>query len=104
MCEKALSLLGLARRAGKISTGHDAASASIVRNTAKLCIVSLDGSERLKREFAHSCTYNNKNIPIVFAPHSSKALSDAIGIKASVITVDDEGFAKRIKQLYENEQ
>lgn len=99
MYKKALSLLGIARRAGKLSTGHDAAVSSIVKNSAKLCIVSSDASDRLKKEFSHSCTFGGKNIPVIFANFTATELSAAIGIKAAVITVDDEGFAKKIQQL-----
>lgn len=104
MYDKALSLLGIARRAGKLSTGHDAAVSSVVKDAAKLCIVCCDASDRLKREFSHSCTFRGKNIPVIFAPFTSAELSGAIGIKAAVITVDDEGFAKRIKQLCSEQQ
>ena len=60
--EKILSLLGLARRAGRVSLGHDAAIGSVVKNKAKLCVLSSDASERLKNEFLHAASYENKNI------------------------------------------
>lgn len=104
MYDKVLSLLGIARRAGKLSTGHDAAVSSIVKDSAKLRIVSSDASQRLKREISHSCTFGNKDIPVILADFTGADLSAAIGIKAAVITVDDEGFAKRIRQLYGSEQ
>ncbi len=100
MNDKFLSLLGMARRSGKLSLGHDAAINAIVKNRARLCVMSCDGSERLKREFDHACTFENKNIPLLITDYSLKELSMAIGSKAAVITVDDDGFAKALTERY----
>ena len=100
MNDKFLSLLGMARRSGKLSLGHDASVASIVRNKAKLCVVSSEGSERLKKEMQHACKYEDKDIPLLISDYSILTLSSAIGSKAAVITVDDEGFAKALIQRY----
>lgn len=90
----------MAIRAGKLSLGHDAAIGSIVRNRARLCIVSCEGSERLKNEMSHACTYEEKNIPLLITDYTILTLSSAIGSKAAVMTVDDEGFAKALIQRY----
>lgn len=99
MNDKILSLLGIARRAGKLSCGHDAAVQSIVQNKAKLCLCCADSSERLKREMSHSCGYQGKNIPFFETKYLIEELSKAIGTKAAVITIDDEGFSKKIGPL-----
>ena len=101
MKSKTLSLLGLARRAGKLAPGHDAAIESIVKNKASLCVLCLDASERLKREMKHACCYDNKNIPVVEADFEAKELSSAIGTKAAVVAVNDEGFSKKLLTLFE---
>ena len=100
MNDKFLSLLGMARRSGKLSLGHDAAIASIVRNRAKLCVMSYEGSERLKKEMQHACTFEEKDIPLLISDYSILELSAAIGSKAAVMTVDEEGFAKALIQRY----
>ncbi len=100
MNDKFLSLLGMARRSGKMSLGHDAAINAIVKNKAKLCVMSSDGSERLKREMHHACTFNNKNIPLLITDYTLSELSVAIGSKAAVLTVDDEGFGKALTERY----
>ena len=102
MNDKFLSLLGMARRSGKLSTGHDAVISSVVKNRAQLVIVSSEGSERLKKEISHACTYGGKNIPVLFTHYTTGELSKAIGIKAAVISVDDEGFAKAAADKYTN--
>lgn len=101
MNEKILSLFGLARRAGMLSPGHDAAIESIVKNKAKLCVLCDDASERLEREMKHACSFENKNIPVLKADFKMNELSKAIGTKAAVITINDEGFSKRLSALFE---
>jgi ribosomal protein L7Ae-like RNA K-turn-binding protein len=90
----------MARRGGKLSLGHDAAISSIVKNKAKLCIISSEGSDRLKREMLHACNFENKNIPVIITKYETLTLSKAIGSKAAVMTVDDEGFAKALQEKY----
>ena len=100
MNDRFLNLLGMARRGGKLSLGHEAAISSIVKNKAKLCIISSEGSDRLKKEMAHACSFENKNIPVLITKYETLTLSKAIGSKAAVITVDDEGFSKALQQKY----
>lgn len=100
MNDKFLSLLGMARRSGRVSLGHDAVIGSIVRNKAKLCVMSAEASERLQREIQHACSYENKNIPLIITKYSLLELSSAVGSKVAVISVDDEGFAKALEKKY----
>lgn len=100
MNDKFLSLLGMARRSGKLSLGHDAAISSIVKNRAKLCVISCEGSDRLKNEMSHACTFEGKNISILITKYKTAELSNAVGSKAAVMTVDDEGFAKALNERY----
>ena len=101
MNEKILSFLGLARRAGRLAPGHDAAIESIVKNKAKLCVLCFDASERLEREIRHACSYGGKNIPVIKSGFSAGELSKAIGTKAAVVSVNDEGFSKKLLSMFE---
>ena len=103
MNEKILSLFGLARRAGKLAPGHDAVIESVVKNKAKLCVLCVDASERLERDIKHACSYENKNIPVLKANFDMKTLSKAIGTKAAVISINDEGFAKKLLSMFEQD-
>ncbi len=102
MNDKFLSLLGMARRSGKLSLGHDAAISAIVKNKAKLCVMSSEASDRLQKEMKHACTFENKNIPLLITEYTTLELSSAIGSKAAVITVDDEGFGKALTERYQD--
>lgn len=101
--QKALSLLGMARRAGRLSLGHDASVEAIVKNRAMLCLCCSDASERLQRELQHACSYGSKAIRFLPLPFPMETLSKAIGSKAAVVTVNDPGFAARIEALLQGE-
>jgi len=91
--QKFTGLLGLARKAGKLSVGHFAAKNSVKNKTAFLCILACDASKRLKDEFAGLC---ESSVPLIETPFTVEQFKTIIGLKAAVITVDDEGFVKKL--------
>ncbi len=95
---KFYNMLGLARRAGKIGWGHDAAIDAIKHSKAHLCVLTSDASERLKNEFRRECTFIGRNVPITEIEKTMEDMKKIIGVKAAVLTVNDEGFAKNLKQ------
>lgn len=99
MNDKFLSLLGMARRAGKLSLGHDAAKSSVVSGKARLCILSADTSERLKNEFKGLSESDTYSVPVIITDCTMFELGHAVGSKAGVITVNDQGFAQRLERL-----
>ncbi len=101
--DKLLSLLGLCRRANKLSLGHDACIQAITRRTAKLCIICSDASERLKKEFERETDFDKRNITLITLPYTQQDIKKAAGKPARVLTVNDEGFAQAILRLAENQ-
>lgn len=101
---KFMSLLGMCRRAGKLSCGHDAAVDSIRSKTAKLCILTGDSSERLKKEMQFKVEHFCNDIPIVEIEKTMDETGHAVGLKSAVLTVNDAGFAKSLTMLLANEQ
>jgi len=97
MNDELLGLLGIARRASRLSLGHDAAVASINKGKARLCLIASDASERLEKEFNH--VLENKKIQLIRHGYSMDELNYAIGSRAGVMTVDDDGFAQRISDI-----
>lgn len=104
MNDRLLSLLGIARRAGRLSVGHDASVEAIVKNKAELCVLCADASERLKKEMRHACTYKGKNVACLILDCDILTLSKAIGTKAAVLSVNDKGFAEKIASLHNEQQ
>ena len=64
---KVLSMLGLARRAGKLSMGHDTALSAVLDYKAQMIIFAGDTSERLRKEFEVLMQKKKISIP-VFVP------------------------------------
>lgn len=94
MSEKRLKgLLGLCRRAGKMSLGHDATVAQIKKRKAILAVCCKDSSERLIREIRDECSFGGRNVTFITADITSDEIYFYIGAKPKVFTVDDKGFA-----------
>lgn len=99
MNDKFLNMLGLARRAGKLSPGHDASFESIQKGKAYACFLCCDASDRLKEEFDRTTKYEGRNIPLIQTEYLAEDLYAATGKKAAVFTINDEGFANTLIKL-----
>ena len=97
MNERILSYLGLARKANRVSLGHDASLASVLTGKALLVLLAQDVSDRLRREFSRAVS--DRNIQIINLPIPMTELGRAVGSKAGVLTINDAGFADRLKTI-----
>lgn len=89
-------LLGLARRAGKISFGTESSEDTIKRGKAKLVLIAKDSSDRTKKNFEQLASI--KNVPIRITG-TIEELSQSIGqINKAVVVIKDENFAREIKK------
>ena len=96
---KLLSLLGMCRRARMLSCGHDAAIGSLRSKSAKLCLLSSDASERLRKEIEREANFEGREIPVRELLSDMNEIGRATGLKSAVVTVNDEGFAKSMLGL-----
>lgn len=96
---KLLSLLGMCRRAGKLSCGHDAAVGSVRSKSAKLCLLSSDASQRLIKEIEREASFEGREIPVRALYSGMEEIGRVTGLKSAVVTVNDEGFAKTMLGL-----
>lgn len=97
LSKKYMSMLGMARRAGKLSMGHDMALKAIKEKKAKLVIFSADISPRLIGEFERVCGENQ--ISCLKIEETINDIHMLLGYKAGVITVNDDNFSNRIEEL-----
>lgn len=91
---KALSMIGLATKAGKTASGEFCTEKEIKTGKARLVIVALDASDNTKKKFRNMCEFYK--VPMIcFADKDT--LGHAMGkeFRAS-LAVLDEGFAKGI--------
>lgn len=97
-------MLGMARRAGKLSMGHDMVEKSIKSKKAKMLIFASDVSQRLVNELTQTANRFIDSLPIFVIDEAIEQLHISLGYKAGVITVDDENFSKRIIELINQEE
>ena len=97
MNDKATSLLGMARRAGKLEAGFERCATAVKSGKAKLVIVCADISDKTKKEMNFLC--NKQNVQIIQTTFTLSQLSAAIGFKAGICAVCEQGFANRLTTL-----
>lgn len=98
MNNKALSMLGIATKAGKTVTGEFSTEKAVKEGSAYLVVVAGDASDNTKKKFRNMCDYYQVAIK-VFADKNS--LGNACGkeFRAS-LAVTDEGLANAVvKQI-----
>lgn len=104
MNKKYLSMLGLARRAGKVAMGHDTVCDAIRKRKAKLLVLSADSAQRLEEELGR---LSDRFCPALVCVRISETMDEihhALGYRAGVIAVNDNNFANRIIELIEQEE
>lgn len=94
-----LSLLGICRKAGRLSCGHDGAVGSVRSGSARLCLLSSDSSQRLRKEIEREAKYDGRDIPVAVLFSTMDEIRHACGLKSAVVTVNDEGFARSMLGL-----
>lgn len=99
MNHKLLSLLGLARRAGKLEAGFDAAAISAREKKACLLLASRDISDKTYHNLCYEA--ERANIPVSRLDFDRETVGNACGTKAGVLAVTDPGFGKALMKLLE---
>ena len=94
---KALGLIGLSAKAGKVESGADAVEEIIKKRKAKLVIVSEDAAERTKKNFEFLCAKFN----ILYIVYGNKDdLSKTIGkSNKAVIGIKEQNLAEEIYKV-----
>ena len=101
--KKYINLLGLARRAGKLSMGHDMALDAVKSGKAKLVIFSGDISKRLIAEFERAAAAAKNPPPCIQTDETIDDFHRSLGYRAGVLTVDDINFSAGIYDLIREE-
>lgn len=98
---KALSMIGLATKAGKVASGEFCTEKEVKSGRAYLVIVADDASDNTKKKFQNMCDFYQ--VPIYFYKDKD-TLGHAMGkeFRASLVILD-EGFAKGIRKHIDTE-
>ncbi|MBR2258363.1 MAG: ribosomal L7Ae/L30e/S12e/Gadd45 family protein [Blautia sp.] len=94
--DRALSMLGLAARAGKTPSGEFAVEKSIRSGKARLVLLAADSSENTRKKFTQMCEF--ARIPLLLYSDKEK-LGAAIGkdLRSSV-AIEDENLALAVQR------
>ena len=101
MSDKLLNFLGLCRRAGKLTMGNDMVIEDVVKGNSKLVIIASDISKNTEKKILLNCHRNNTKVLKI--NRSKDEMSYAIGKFSTVVSVTDQGFAKKFAELITNE-
>jgi ribosomal protein L7Ae-like RNA K-turn-binding protein len=101
MNEKLLHLLGIARRAGRLSLGNEAAVEALRKGHTRLILFASDLSPRTIGgvEFAAK----EEGVAAVQINATMDEISMALGKRTGVVAVNDSGFAKKLLALSADE-
>ena len=101
--KKYVQMLGMARRAGRLSMGHDMALLAVKSGKAQLVILASDVSDRLVAEFERAAAGVKTQPPCIRIDETISDIHRFLGYKAGVLTVDDINFSTRITELIKEE-
>lgn len=96
--QEILNFLGLARRAGKTALGFDAVNEAALKHKAKLIVVSSDISERTRCAVIRNA--ETANVKVILSEIPMESLGAAVGKLTGIVSVNDEGFARKLKELF----
>ncbi|MGN1458330.1 MAG: L7Ae/L30e/S12e/Gadd45 family ribosomal protein [Acutalibacteraceae bacterium] len=97
MNDKLLSFLGIARRAGRLSLGFDMATEAMNKGKSKLLLLACDLSARTTRSITETAHKSGTQTIVLNIPMEQIGIS--LGKVTGIISVDDEGFAEKLKTL-----
>ena len=94
--DRAMQMLSLAQRAGKIASGEFMTESSVKEGKSFLVIIAGDASDNTKKKFTDMCNYHHVPL-LIYADRDT--LGHAIGkeFRAS-LSVNDEGLAEEIRR------
>jgi len=93
---KALSFLGLARRAGKIASGEFQTEEAVKKGKARLVIVASDASDNTKKKFRNMCTWHHVQM-FCFSDRTTLGSCIGCGDRSSIAILDD-GFSEAVEK------
>lgn len=93
---KALSMIGLATKAGKTQTGEFSTEKAVKEGSACIVLVATDASDNTKKKFRNMCSYYQ----VTMKEFSDKvSLGNACGKEfRATLAITDAGFAKTIEK------
>ena len=96
--DKVLSMIGMAKRAGKTSTGSFICEKAIKNGSAKLIVLAVDISENSFKSIKNACEHYNVRY-ITYGDKDSLGTFTGGGDRA-VVSINDDNFAEAVLKKY----
>lgn len=91
--------MGFASKACRLSYGMDAAVAAVKKGKSRLIITADDVSQKSKKEIVfYTAKYSVESITLNGV--NMQSVSDAVGRRCGILSVNDSGFADALKKAY----
>ena len=94
MTDKILSMIGMAKRAGRVLAGEFVCGRAIKNKSARLIIIADDASCNTKKSIRNSCAYYK--IPYIEFSRKEELGKYTGSDSRAVISINDDNFAKAI--------
>ena len=99
MNNRFLSLLGICRKAGKLSYGYDSVVESVKAGKAAVIFICEDASEKTRKNILFEA--ERGHVPCVPVSYTLEDMSAAIGKKTKIISINDKGLAEKAQSALE---
>ena len=96
--DKILGMLGMAKRAGKVTSGSFLCEKAIRQKDAQLIVIARDAADNAKQDMIHLC----KRFGVSYIEYAEKtALGNSIGAgERAVVAINDQNFAQALLAKY----
>ena len=103
MNNRILTLLGFASKASKLSFGYNSSLTDLSKKKSRIIICAEDLSPKTLKEITFYAEKENKKVFTLKGINIEK-LSQSVGRKCGMVSVNDEGFAESLKEEILNDQ
>ena len=97
---KLLGLLTMCRKAGKLQMGFDPMKEALTGKKAKAVIIAADVSPKTEKEARFFA--DKSGVPAKKTDTSLDEIYQALGKRAGILTICDDGFAKKALDICNN--
>lgn len=97
--QQVLQLLGLAKRAGQLTSGEPSVVKAIRNDEARLVVLASDAGAATAKKVTDKCRYYQVTITTAF---TANEISIAVGASRKVLAVTQAVFAKKMTSLLNN--
>ena len=100
MNDRVLSFLGLCRRAKKLVIGAETTEASVREGKSLLVLYAEAASPNSLKRVRRAC--EEHGVPMLCVNRGKEPLSLALGRLSAVLSVEDKGFADKLRQMIDD--